>query len=259
VNRLRTGLVIGVLLSVIAAGTQGVAAFGASSPSPLPPSPDKAQRIEAEQSRAASAGQALGLSSGEKLSVKDVMTDPDGSTHVRYNRTFNGLRVIGGDLVSHRAKSGAVKGVTWNATHGVGVASTTPKISLDSAKAVGARKASFVQQTTSATKIDLVVYAGGATPKLSYAVLTEGVRADQTPSRLHTIVNADTGGTLASWDEIENGTGHGINVGTVPIGTTPGASFSMRDAAGHNTTDLNGLGDGTGIDIGSSSTSPVTR
>ena len=234
-NRLRTGLAFGALVAVVAASGQGISAFGASSPSP-----DKAQSIQAEQALAVSAGQALGLGSGEKLVVKDVITDQDGSTHVRYNRTFNGLRVIGGDLVSHRDRTGNVKSVSWNASHDVAVPSTTPQITLASAQTAGAKKAASAQKTTSASTGDLVVYAGGATPKLAYDVLTEGIRADQTPSRLHTIVDASTGATLESYDEIENGTGNGIFVGTVTIATTAGTSWSMRDAVGNYTTDLNG-------------------
>jgi Zn-dependent metalloprotease len=250
-------MAFGAILAVVAASGQGAPAFGASSPSPAraqsssSPSPAKAQSIQVEQSRAVSAGQALGIGSGEKLVVKDVIHDADGSTHVRYNRTFNGLRVIGGDLVSHRDKSGKIKSVSWNASHNVGVASMTPKIGLASARAAGAKKASSVQETTSATKGELVVYAGGspkATPKLAYDVLTAGVRGDQTPSKFHAIIDANTGATLLSFDEVEHstGTGHGIFVGTVPIGTTAGPPFSMRDTVGNYTTDLNGLTTGTG-------------
>ena len=212
-NRLRTGLAIGALVAVVAASGQGTTALGASPPSP---------------------------GGGEQLVVKDVITDLDGSTHVRYDRTFDGLRVVGGDLVSHRDKAGKVQSVSWNASHEVAVPSTTPKVGVAAAEAAGSRKASSAQRSTSASKGELVVYAGGATPKLAYDVLTEGVRADQTPSRLHTIVDANTGATLESFDEIVNGTGNGIFVGTVTIGTTAGASWSMRDAVGNYTTDLNG-------------------
>ena len=234
-NRLRTGLAFGALVAMVAASGQGVTAFGASSPSP-----DRASGIAAEQSGSAAAGQALGLGSGEQLVVKDLIKDADGSSHVRYARTFDGLRVIGGDLVSHRDKAGAVKSVTWNASHSVVVPSTTPTVSLASAKAAGAKTATSAQQTTAASQGELVVFAGGATPKLAYDVLTVGMRADQTPSRLHTIVDAKSGATLESFDEIENGTGNGIFVGTVTIGTTAGTSWSMRDAVGNYTTDLNG-------------------
>jgi len=234
-------LAFGALVAVVAASGQGLTAFGASSPAP-----DRAAGIAAAQSRSAAAGQALGLAKGEKLVVKDVISDADGSTHVRYNRTFNGLRVIGGDLVSHQDRSGALKSVSWNSSHKVAVATTTPKVSLSSADAAGARSASSVQKTTSASKGELVVFNGGASPKLAYDVLTEGVRADQTPSRLHTIVDANSGATLQSFDEIENGTGNSIYLGSVPIGTTAPTPFTMRDVVGNYTTDLNGATSGNG-------------
>src|SRR5665648_85787 len=167
-SRLRKGLAFGALLAVVVAGGPGVTAFGASAPAPSPsprkalrsPSPAKAQSIAAAQSGAASARQRLGLGGGEKLVVKDVITDADGSTHVRYDRTFDGLRVIGGDFVSHRDTSGQIKDVSWNGTHQVAVASTKPKTSLALASAAGTRKASLVQETaTAATKGELVVYS----------------------------------------------------------------------------------------------------
>ncbi|MDQ1538525.1 MAG: hypothetical protein QOE58_2918, partial [Actinomycetota bacterium] len=218
-----TRAAVAVLLAVVTAAGQAVPASGVSPPSPAS-RPDsaqaskaqaskaqtsKVQRIQsmaAEQSGAASAGRVLGLSSAEKLVVKDVITDPDGSTHVRYDRTLDGLRVIGGDFVSHRDSSGKLRDVSWNGAREVAVVSTKPTLSLASAEAAGDRKASLAQETTAATKAELVVYAGGApgkvtkatkganatkvTARLAYDVLTVGVGADQTPSRLHTIVDA---------------------------------------------------------------------
>ncbi|HEX7536161.1 MAG TPA: M4 family metallopeptidase [Dermatophilaceae bacterium] len=248
-SRLRAGIAFGALLAVAVAGGQGAPAVGAPGPAPSPVS-NRVASIAAEQSRAVSAGQALGLGAGERLIVKDVITDPDGTTHVRYNRTFDGLRVIGGDLVSHRARSGKIKSVSWNAAHTVAVASTTPRISLASARAAGAQRAASVQKTTSATKGELVVYSFSGTSRkpdsrLAYDVLTNGVRADQTPSKLHTIVDANTGATLLSFDEIKDGTGNGTMVGPVTVGTTAGPPWSMRDTVGSYTTDLNGLTSGS--------------
>ncbi len=233
-------------LAVFAASGQGAAAFGASTPNPVP---HRAAGIAAEQSDSASAGRELSLASGERLVVKDVVTDADGSTHVRYDRTYNGLRVIGGDLVSHQSASGRSESVSWNASHTVAVPSTTAKVGLSAAKAAGAGNAALSGElTASANTAELVVYADGdsptAAPKLAYDVLTEGTRADQTPSRLHTVVDATTGVTLDSFDEIVTGTGNGLYVGTVNIGTIAG--FTMRDAVGNYTTDLNGATSGTG-------------
>lgn len=266
-------MAFGVLLAVVMSGSQGAEALGASpaaSPSPEPqasrllqatpkpaPSSHKNQRLAAEQTNAVAAGKSIGLGVGEELIVRDVITDADGSTHVRYDRTYDGLRVIGGDLVSHRERSGKIKGISLNSSGRVAVASTTPRVSLASANSAGARKASLVQKATASTKAELVVYSGGegsggsrsgrATPKLAYDVRTNGVRADQTPSKLHTIVDANTGAVLTSFDEIHTGTGDGVHVGPVTIGTTGSAgAFSMTDTpAGNRTTDMNGSFDDT--------------
>src|SRR5919107_4339010 len=65
----------------------------------------RARTMSAEQQRAAAMARALGLDARESLRVRDVIRDADGSTHVRYDRAFSGLRVIGGDLVVHRSPS----------------------------------------------------------------------------------------------------------------------------------------------------------
>jgi Zn-dependent metalloprotease len=223
---------LGALVAVVATSGQGVAASGAT-----PASPGRAPATKAQATKAPS---------GEKLVVKDVIKDRDGSTHVRYTRTYDGLRVIGGDLVSHRDKSGRVKNVSWNASRTVAVPSLAPKLSLASARTAGARKAASVQRSTSKVTRELVVFNGGGTAKLAYDVLSTGTRADQTPSRWHTILDANTGATLRSYDEIQNGTGNGIYVGSVPLGTTAGAGYSLSDTVGNTTTDLNGATSGTG-------------
>jgi len=277
VSRVRAGLAFAALVALVMAGGPGASASGASSPSPAPSSgkaaaaqtspvegsTGRARRVAAEQSGAVSAGRTLGLGAGERLIVKDVITDPDGSTHVRYDRTFDGLRVIGGDLVSHRVRSGKIAGVSWNGARRVAVASTRPTVSAVAAGGVGTRKARLAHESTISSRGELVVYSGGPTvkaaPRLAYDVLTVGVRPDQTPSRLHTIVDATTGATLKSWDEIENatGTGHGIYVGTVPLETTVvPAGYSMRDSLGNYTTNLRRAVDTTGTVSGTTFTDP---
>ena len=237
-RHLFTGVTLAALVAAAATAVPVVDAHGAPTPTP-----DRGTQILVEQAKADQTGQTLGLGGGEKLVVKDVITDADGSSHVRYARTFKGLRVIGGDFVSHRDKAGAVKDVTWNASGKAAVASTTPTVSLAAAAAKGAR------QGLAPPRGELVVYAGGAAPVLAYDVLTEGTKADQTPSRLHTVVDATTGATLTSWDAIENGSGKGIFVGAVPIGTTLlNGAYQLKDTTGNYVTDMNGAATtGTGV------------
>ena len=84
-------------------------------------------------------------------------------------------------------------------------------------------------------------------PRLAYDVLTTGTLADQTPSRLHTIVDAESGAVITSYDEVVKGTGNSQYSGTVTLNTTlSGSTWQLHDTLGNYTTDLNGATSGTG-------------
>jgi len=128
----------------------------------------------------------------------------------------------------------------------VDVGSTRAAVTRQAATAAARSEAGFAPARADA---ELVVYAAGPTPRLAYEVVTEGVRPDQTPSRLHTVVDAWTGRELTRWDDIKEGTGRSIYSGTVAIGTTKGTtSFSMvdRSRGGNWTTDLRAATSGGG-------------
>src|SRR6478609_6855330 len=239
---LKSGVALGALGAVMAAGA--VAAPPASALTAAASGPSVRPAVAAAQARAGDTARDLRLDSREQLTVKDVVTDRDGSTHVRYQRTFAGLRVIGGDFVVHRSGAGAVTSVSWNASGKADVASTTPQVAAASARATGSRTPALARKSTAG---ELVVYAGGATPRLAYDVLVTGIAADQTPTRLHTVVDATTGKTLARWDDVREGSGKGIFVGNVTVGSTPsGSSYLLKDSVGNYTTDLKAATSGTG-------------
>ncbi|WP_347350660.1 M4 family metallopeptidase [Intrasporangium sp.] len=187
-----------------------------------------------------------GSPAGEQLVVRSVLHDRDGGTHVRYERTFAGLPVIGGDLVSHRDARGTVTDVTYNR----GRRSAAPNTLTASVSAAVARSTALAfsharQKTASPGRLVVLMTDGG--PRLAYEVVTEGVQADQTPSRLHTVVDATTGAVLRSWDAVRTGTGHGIFVGTVPLGTTAqSGGYRLEDSHGNYTTDLGNRTRGNG-------------
>ena len=130
---------------------------------------------------------------------------------MRYERTLDGLRVIGGDLVSHKDASGAVKSVTWNVRKNVTPSTITPTISKSNAQQAGLAASKATNENASPGSSSST---SRRRPELAYEVVTEGIKADQTPSRLHTIVDATTGKTLTTRDDIKHGTGNGIYVGT---------------------------------------------
>ena len=129
-------------------------------------------------------------------------------------------------------------------TKGEWYPTTTPKISRATAQQAGLAASKANNEKASAG--ELVVFQTDKGPRLAYEVVTEGIKADQTPTRLHTFVDATSGATLASWDDIKHGSGNGIFVGTVTIGTTAGTSYTMRDSRGNYATDMNQGTSGTG-------------
>ncbi|MCU1537083.1 MAG: peptidase, partial [Humibacillus sp.] len=245
-KRLKSGLATGGLLALALAVSPAIPAGATpSAAGDKRPAPESASLKVVEQGRAATAAKALGLGSREQLVVKSVIADADGSTHVRYDRTLDGLRVVGGDLVSHRDATGAVKSVTWNVRKNVTPATTTPSITKAAAQQAGLAAAQG--RSEKAAGGELVVFAAASGPRLAYEVVTEGIKADQTPTRLHTIVDARSGKVLTSWDDIKEGSGSGIYVGTVPLATTAGTgSYTLRDTHGNYATDLNQATTGTG-------------
>ena len=236
--RLSTGAALGVAVAAAVATPLSAASAAPTAAASQAPGVVTAQG-GADQDRSA-----LGLSPDEKLVVRNTVTDRDGTQHVRYDRTYKGLRVVGGDLVVEKSRSGSVRDVRWNGTSKVAVASTSPAVSESSAEGSGAKRAGYAPRRNDG---ELVVWAGTGSPRLAWDVVTEGVKADQTPSRLHTLVDARSGAVLTSWDEVVNGTGNSMYSGTVTVNSTQsGSSWLLKDSVGNYTTDLNGATTGTG-------------
>lgn len=196
-------------------------------------------------SKAPTLAQYLRLTSGEKL-VKVSSTEVNGTIHTRYDRTFNGLKVIGGDLVVHAdAKSGRIKETTKAGSGKAAVKSTTPKLGKD--KAFAAVKSLKANKTSGGT---LVIFAREGEPKLAYDVISEGVKADQTPFKTHSYVDATTGEVLGIDEEIKTGSGNGVHVGQVTFENNSTASgYVLRDSRGHYACDMRQATSGTCYDI----------
>ncbi|GHG19719.1 hypothetical protein GCM10018777_37500 [Streptomyces albogriseolus] len=68
--------------------------------------PTRAAAIDAAASVLADRADALGITAAQDTTVRDVVVDADGGRHVRYDRTYRGLPVLGGDFVLHLAPTG---------------------------------------------------------------------------------------------------------------------------------------------------------
>ena len=76
---------------------------------------------------------------GHEYSVRDVITDADGTEHVRFDRTIDGLRVIGGDLVVRSDRNGTLQAMHLTLSRDARV-DTKPGISLGQAKQLAIAK-----------------------------------------------------------------------------------------------------------------------
>jgi Zn-dependent metalloprotease len=172
-----------------------------------------------------------------------TVVDADGTEHVRFARTYQGLPMIGGDFVLH-SRNGKTIGVseTLSTTKRPGV-----RPAIATGRAVAAAKKEFAAAPSEAPSSHLVVYARGKTPVLAYEVLLRGFSADQTPREMHYFIDAKTGKVLDRWDGIETakpgrdgdscsggtaavGIGHSLTEGDVPVDSVKcGSVYQMRD------------------------------
>ncbi|WP_329320145.1 MULTISPECIES: M4 family metallopeptidase [unclassified Streptomyces] len=250
--------------ALLAVGIQTVPAVAkpaAPHPSPLrsgglearlTPAQHAALLKSAAQRTTATAG-TLGLGAKEKLVVRDVVKDQDGTVHTRYERTYAGLPVLGGDVVVHTPPASLAAGTvssTFNNKHVIKVASTTAAFSKSAAagKALKAAKSLTAEKATtdSARK---VIWAGSGTPKLAWETVIGGLQDDGTPSQLHVITDATTGKELYRYQAVKTGTGNTQYSGTVTLNTTlSGSTYQLYDTTrgGHKTYSLNNGTSGTG-------------
>jgi Zn-dependent metalloprotease len=246
-------LAVGLGVVGTTVGTAGVAA----------PAPD-------DRSPAAVANDYIGDHSGaikgstaDSYHVVDSVAGVDGEEHIRYERTYHGLPVLGGDFVVHEDADGAVEGVSVAQARAIDL-SMTPRIAA-SRVAAKSRHAFDGARIANVSKPKLVVDARYGAPKLAWMSVVHGMQSDgQTPSRAIVLVDAVTGNILdadesvTTWAPLdvtsssdaasghaqaaEAGIGQSIYSGEVEIDTTAGDSgYEMVDPShGDNTTcDMN--------------------
>ncbi|MFG2905989.1 M4 family metallopeptidase [Kitasatospora sp. NPDC048286] len=257
-------LTVGAVLSATAllAGVIQIAAAPAQAAAPSPAQQQSAL-LALASGQSAPVARALALGGQEQLVPKDVVVDKDGTRHLRYDRTFAGLPVIGGDLVVHQKADGSVKSVDRAFAGQLSVPSLTPGLAAPQAAeaATSAVRATVgiaadadgaaLSRVDGAGAPELVVWAADGSPRLAHRTVVQGQRADGTPSRQEVITDAATGRVLATDEKVQTatGTGKGVNVGTVTLTTTQsGTSYQLKDASRGNqsTTDLKGGTSGSG-------------
>ncbi|MEU7927242.1 M4 family metallopeptidase [Micromonospora sp. NPDC049107] len=230
-----------VSAALLTSGLLTCVATAAHAAAPPAPAPDASAAARAATVLQTNPGAVQG-SSAESYQVQSTRVDASGAAHTRYTRTYQGLRVYGGDFVIHTAPNGTYAGSS------VGLAApltllTTAKVSADTAKKTA--RAGFTGKAENVGAPELFVDASSGVGRLAWETVVSGWQPDgQTPSRLHVVTDATSGATVGSYDEIESvtGSGQGIYTGTVSIDTTlSGSTYQMIDPVRGNgrTCDMN--------------------
>ncbi|MFC1231462.1 MULTISPECIES: M4 family metallopeptidase [Streptomyces] len=262
-TRRRTAAVaLAGVAALVATAVQAGSATAAPDPAPAAGAKPAAESVrltpaqraelirEANATKAATA-EDLGLDAKEELVVRDVLKDRDGTVHVRYERTYDGLPVLGGDLVVQGEKPGETESVVKATRAAVKPATTKAAISTAKAErqALSAAKAEDAQSPDVDGAPRKVVWAADGKPVLAYETVVGGLQHDGTPQELHVVTDATTGEKLYEWQAVQNGTGHTVYSGTVSLTTTrSGTSYNLTDGArgNHKTYNLNRGTSGTG-------------
>ncbi|GGY26357.1 M4 family metallopeptidase [Streptomyces anulatus] len=232
----------------------GITAGTKADPGALPAKLSPAQRAEllseANATKAATAKE-LGLGSTEKLVVRDVAQDRDGTTHTRYERTLGGLPVLGGDLVVKASPAGATEGVskaskaTSAQLKAVGLTADVAPAAAEQ-QALGRAKAEGSKAKKASEAPRKVVWLGSGSPQLAYETVVGGLQHDGTPNELHVVTDAASGEKLYEWQAVHNGTGNTQYNGQVTLGTAPSYTLTDTTRGNHKTYNLNRGSSGTG-------------
>ena len=198
--------------------------------------PTRAGAIENAASALLKHAASLGLTSDEATKVQDVIVDGDGTQHVRYERTYRQLPVLGGDFVVHLAPDGAYRSADRATRSPISLASTDPSISKPRAADLAANALRAVNLGETLKKLtarpQLVVDALHGAPKLAWR--TDVVAQDSmgNPVSRTVLTDARTGSQIDAWDDIETATGDGKSLysGTVALQTTQsGSTYQLKD------------------------------
>ena len=188
------------------------------------------------------------------FTVGDTVVDPDGTQHVRVNRKYRGLRVLGGDMVVHVSGPGIFGGVSKSMNLAINTAATA---GFSAGTAIATALSGYPGSTNGKVP-ELIIYARADIPVLAYDVLVFHMRADGLPSQMHVIVDASTNRILEAWDDVQavtsssssssssatstTGTGKTLFDGTVSISTDlSGSTYRLSDSTrgGQQVVDLN--------------------
>lgn len=223
-SRLTRGAAVAVLASAALVAVQPVAAAA---------TPGSREFVIAMANQAIRLHQSVVRGSvGEVYTPTVVDTDGSGAPFVRFDRTYRGLPVVGGDFIIHLTQAGAFRSAESGLAGPIQI-DPTRHISADAAQRLARPR---VRGTvTGSDQGRLFIDATSGRARLAWEVV---VHSATVPNDLHVVLDAVSGAVLREDDGMDyaTGQGYGSSVGLVAIDSTPkaGGGFTMTDPVRHS-------------------------
>ncbi|MCY1075207.1 M4 family metallopeptidase [Archangium lansingense] len=175
-----------------------------------------------QQTGSLARGVAPGAGISKSVTPRSVERDALGMTHVRLDRTHEGVKVFGEQLISHLDAQGKVSGLTGNvSTIPAGLGSEPVKLSANDALAIAQKD--FADKTDRAPTAERVVFQGkdGSYHSAYHVELThtKGLEGNERPRRMNYLVDANSGEMLTSFNQMG-----GIELPQARAGSTTGSA-----------------------------------
>ncbi|MBI1753115.1 MAG: M4 family metallopeptidase [Acidobacteria bacterium] len=219
--------------------------------------PQEGLRVQASTNQLLAQRAGLGLDADHDFKLRSSHSDHLGQSHVHFAQRYKGIRVFGGDAITHTSPSGTELPLT-NALHkGINL-NVAPSIPGAEALAIIHQHLNPQGSYTYEPTAELVIFPitaprivrphGRPNTELDATMVVEDVLRYQLAYHVQTvllnkadsfskydfIVDAHTGAILKQWDSLEtaasNGTGNSQYSGTVTIQTnSTGSTYELRD------------------------------
>lgn len=185
----------------------------------------------------------INSSGADTYAARDWIVDRSGAEHVRFDRRYRGLPVLGGDFVVHQDAAGRLASVSQTLTRPLNV---DLKAAFTEADAIRVAEAAFTGTREGRAIVSKLIDARSTPAVLAYDVRLAGVTDDGTPTRRHWLVNAGTLALIDGWDEVQTAaataTGNSLLSGVIALTTDSQSSggYVLRDPSrgGQATVDL---------------------
>jgi Zn-dependent metalloprotease len=158
-----------------------------------------------QRSGAVSRGVVPGAAASKNVTPRSVERDELGMTHVRLDRTHEGAKVFGEQVIGHLDRDGKVTGVTGGvASIPAGLGSAPVKLSANEALAIAQKD--FAGKTDRPPTAERVVFQAkdGSYHSAFHVELshTSGLQGDERPRRMNYLVDANNGELLEKFNQM---------------------------------------------------------